>query len=357
MSSLKLILQFFSIVITLFLFLLYNPSRTLAEEIIFEDDFSSSDLNHWESNSWDNWFISGGTLVGITSSNQVVPYYIMTGNYNWANYSFEVDVMAEWGIDKAIMFYIGENNNALRFNMRSYYPGGPTEHGNDFILTERTPIGSTNTIRLVRITDFFNFTDQWYNIKAEIINTNEGVIVKGFVDNQLLIQYFDDSNSYMHGKIGLEIWPGYEGERLLFDNLKVKSIENQTPQNYYLSVPNLKQYSSPWGLQIYDSATLWTTDPYISRWGCGLTSAAMVLQYHNHGVNPGTLNSWLNTQPDGYIRNGLVNWLAVSRFTKNNLNKIESDKNLKTLEFSRYKPSVTLEKQAIDNEKPIIYKV
>lgn len=81
------------------------------------------------------------------------------------------------------------------------------------------------------------------------------------------------------------------------------------------------QFASPWGDDIYDTANRWfSSDPSIARWGCALTSAAMVLEHHNFDVDPGSLNDWLKAQPDGYIRNGLVNWLAISRYTKINPN-------------------------------------
>jgi hypothetical protein len=358
MLSSKLTQKYNIIAIILsFIIFLSIPTFIHGQNVLYEQDFSINDLGRWESNAWNNWFISDGYLVGLTSSNQTVPYYILMGDYNWENYSFEVDVKAEWGVDKAIMFYIGDDGNALRFNLRSYYPGGPTEHGNDFILTERTPIGSTNTNRLVRVTDVFNITNQWYKIKAEIIHNNEGVYITGFVDDQKLIEYLDESNQYNKGKIGLEIWTGYEGERLLFDNIKVKQLENNDTQNLNLPVPNLKQYAASWGFQIYDSAVDWAANPYISDWGCALTSATMVLQFHNHNIDPGALNTWLINQPDGYIRNGLINWLAISRFSKNNIYKIDSNENIKTLEFSRSIPNKKNEQEALNIRKPIIYVV
>src|SRR6185437_6762886 len=33
-------------------------------------------------------------------------------------------------------------------------------------------------------------------------------------------------------------------------------------------------------------------------------------------LNPGSLNTWLNNQPDGYVGTGWVNWLALSRLSK-----------------------------------------
>lgn len=98
-----------------------------------------------------------------------------------------------------------------------------------------------------------------------------------------------------------------------------------TPSYPVLSVPNLKQYSLPWKNRIYDS-----TNRTIEEFGCALTSASMVLGYHGHNILPDALNTWLKKQNDGYIRNGLINWLAVSRYTKEN-----DSVNSPTLEYKR----------------------
>jgi predicted GH43/DUF377 family glycosyl hydrolase len=105
------------------------------------------------------------------------------------------------------------------------------------------------------------------------------------------------------------------------------------------SVPLLKQTDSQWGNEIYDSATQWITgneQPTISWWGCAVTSLAMVLQHYGYNLlpdstplNPGTLNTWLLSQPDGYINGGLVNWIAITRLTMqaksvNHINDIDA---------------------------------
>ena len=98
-------------------------------------------------------------------------------------------------------------------------------------------------------------------------------------------------------------------------------------ENLYLvnlNVPLFKQTAEPWQGLVYDSANLWSpASPTINSWGCALTSAAMVLNYHglfklpdSAVITPGTLNAWLKNEKDGYVRNGLVNWLAISRLSK-----------------------------------------
>ena len=117
-----------------------------------------------------------------------------------------------------------------------------------------------------------------------------------------------------------------------FENLTIAPTPSPSPTPYpFLDVPNIKQYSSPWASKTYDKAGTWSPqDPTIKRWGCALTSASMILHYFNHPINPGNLNDWLNLQPDGYLRNGLLNWISLSRYTKEN-----ADADSPILEFKR----------------------
>ena len=81
-------------------------------------------------------------------------------------------------------------------------------------------------------------------------------------------------------------------------------------------MPYYSQNGEPWGDDEYDAASNWASDPSIDKWGCALTSASMVLKYHGISQNPGSLNTWLKSQSDGYLRGGLLNWLALTRFSR-----------------------------------------
>ena len=138
-----------------------------------------------------------------------------------------------------------------------------------------------------------------------------GTTVTAYLDNAQLFQA--QSNASV---------PGYFGFGAEYPvNLDNFRITNFTPS---LNVPLLKQTAEPWQGQVYDSANLWNpSNPTINRWGCAITSAAMVFQYHGikklpDGImlDPGTLNKWLKIQKDGYVGNGLLNWLALSRLSK-----------------------------------------
>lgn len=73
----------------------------------------------------------------------------------------------------------------------------------------------------------------------------------------------------------------------------------------------------------------------------------MVLQYFGHDIWPDGLNNWLKTQVDGYLRNGLLNWLAVSRYTR-----LHDSDTSPTLEYRRITPTVENLKNTIEAGKP-----
>lgn len=130
-----------------------------------------------------------------------------------------------------------------------------------------------------------------------------------------------------------------------------------TNGDHYLSVPVIKQTSEPWNDDVYNTAQNWASDPSFSRWGCAVTSAAMVFKYHGLDLienevdlDPGSINEWLKSQPDGYVRNGLVNWLALTRLSREISDLNES--NFTALEFEKiFSTDHQLVKDAIDDEQ------
>lgn len=120
------------------------------------------------------------------------------------------------------------------------------------------------------------------------------------------------------------------------DYIKVKNL---------ITFPYLSQKDGRWANEEYDSAGEWagTGKTGIDRWGCALTSAAMILQKYGvkapdgTEIDPSKLNAWLKGQSDGYIGLGHVNWLAIARYAKGIV------PGGKSLEFQRsYDPSTAV---------------
>lgn len=118
--------------------------------------------------------------------------------------------------------------------------------------------------------------------------------------------------------------------------------------------PVLKQYDPKWKDVTYDSADVWSPGKStIERYGCAVTSAAMILQNYGHSVTPESLNSWL-IENDGYVGDGLLNWSAVTKWAKESH---ESNSDAKKLEYKRY--AFTTEKldEELTATRPAILKL
>ncbi len=142
----------------------------------------------------------------------------------------------------------------------------------------------------------------------------------------------DGNTGTMDGKISdVRIWNIARTASQIAANYNQTLIGNEPGLVAYyprwtsdLNVPLLKQTSPPWQSLEYDTAHVWSPlAQTINDWGCALTSAAMVFKFH--GINklpdgttldPGTLNTWLKNEPDGYIGTGWVNWIALSRLSR-----------------------------------------
>lgn len=92
-----------------------------------------------------------------------------------------------------------------------------------------------------------------------------------------------------------------------------------------LNVPYFSQNALPWGPTEYDSASSRKlSSPTMDRWGCAVTSVAMLLKYHGmtefaNGtlIDPGSVNKWLDNN-NGYKKStgsAVILWGSVDRLT------------------------------------------
>ncbi len=174
-----------------------------------------------------------------------------------------------------------------------------------------------------------------------------------YLDSKLIFESQDTS------RLVNTIWLGHPsdlGESKNWPILKIFSVKTfpeppvpvptstPTPSPRPSPTPNQFPYFSQkdplWGSHTYDSAAEWAgADKVgIERWGCAVTSVAMVLRSYGvksldgSEVNPGKLNTWLRSQSDGYIGPGLLNWLAITRYVRQSY---EAGRSETKLEFAR----------------------
>jgi hypothetical protein len=219
-----------------------------------------------------------------------------------SNYSVEFDITFVKGTDHNFIYRVpsGYGSTTSTFYEIHFTPPGGVG------LMDGIP----HTINVENPRSFSN--GETYHVRVDIEENN----VKLYIDNQLIKDYtaIDDIPP---GRIGLRGGTGADpNSETYYDNIIVTSSE--------INVPPLKQTDPAWGSQVYDSADLWSpNDPSIGSYGCAMTSATMVLQYYGiqnlpdgTPLNPGSLNTWLKGQPDGYVDGGLLNWLAITKLAK-----------------------------------------
>jgi hypothetical protein len=342
-----------------------------ATTIIFQDDFQTGTDAKWTTlsgnNLWKVASVSGSLRYGARIETGSTIINSMAGDPNWTDYSYDLDVLLTTGVDVNIPVRWASGRD-FGWGFCNEFHFNPYIHlrYNDPNIPYNMQSGTA------------------YHIRIEL----RGVNHKFFINGQKLVDV-DVTNQKppcINGSIGLTISTGsiYPTE-VWFDNVVVSTLDVTpsltltpaptttptltptltfipTPTPINLNVPILKQTSSPWGSQIYDSARKWTKDNLsISSWGCALTSGAMILKYHGISLlpngtvlDPGTLNIWLNSQKDGYVGPGFVNWLSLSRLSKI-AKSINGITNFDALEYSRKNTSdINVLKNDINNFTPDI---
>ena len=119
-----------------------------------------------------------------------------------------------------------------------------------------------------------------------------------------------------------------------------------------LAVPYFSQNALPWGPLEYDhTSLLGINDATMDRWGCAVTSAAMVLRYHGmnqlldgKSIDPQSLNTWLNDNHGyayGVNKNGWYSSIIWPSITKLSSDLYQSGKSTVKLQYERKYPNAT----------------
>lgn len=312
------------------------PSTVKASDVLFSDNFDDGNANGWIIAGDSGWNVQNGEYgiyfdSGLSNTLPDDTYW----NNSWDNYSFEVDLRGVSGTDKNLVFRFIDNSNfySVHHSLGNIYFSKYIE-GQQYMFAEPLPYPLENgTV---------------YHFRLEV----EGDHFRLFESNNLLFDVIDENEpKILAGKIGLRVGTGSVGPtEVWFDNVVVNSLTTELPS---LNVPDLKQYSAPWNDDLYDHANIWSSNPTIQRWGCALTSISMVLKYHGHlSTNPDTLNEWLKSQSDGYLRNGLLNWLAISRYTT-----IDNSPSSPVLLYRKLLPDRAILINELTQRRPVILKV
>ncbi|CAN5359220.1 hypothetical protein BH10PAT1_BH10PAT1_5730 [soil metagenome] len=336
MGKFKPNLIILSVLISIFLIFISTKNSFAAS--LFQDNFESQSLSNWEiiNGSW-GFQTDSPNNHWLTNTTTSTDSEIQTGDFSWTNYEFSLDLISITGVDKNVFFRVN-NQRSTGLPNHSLPVGYGLHISGNLLELQKWILTAGNYNPPLRS---YNSTNAITHIKVIANNSN----IKIYANNSILpsIDYTDNNSPILSGRIALAAIPG-SPSKVWYDNIQVSDLTEPIP----LNVPDLKQYSSPWGNQTYDHANLWSTNPTITHWGCALTSADMILQYYGFTVNPKDLNTWLNSQPDGYIGNGLLNWLAISRYSETHAT------NQPSLEFSRQTNTNENLSNELTNNRPAI---
>jgi hypothetical protein len=340
--ALKFILD--SLIASAILLFFLNPSTSFASHKVFQDNFNTNSEGSFPSgwilvNDPDrtpcaaSWKVHDG-MAGIAIVNQgSCTTNIMPNDTVWNNlgdnYIFEFDMKFVNGTDHNVAFRFTPSfpsNNWYDLHFQS--PG-------DFII-ERVG-GTYNTFVAGSYPN-----GKTYHLKIVVSTKN----IKVFIDNTLVRDLAVDIDGFPTGRIALRAGTGADpNSETYFDNIVVTNIDEAG--GGILPVPYFSQNALPWGPSEYDSAaSLGIPSPTMDRWGCAVTSAAMILKYHGMDeftngdpMNPGNLNHWLDNNNGYQKRHGssAIFWSSIQRLSKELFNAGKS--NVK-LVHSGHKPNV-----------------
>jgi hypothetical protein len=343
----KLMAKYFSYFIVAIISFLFISSiytkQVFGQSILFQDNFEDSDITDWTIYPAQYpWVINNSYGSNMVGSIITFPMHeAQNGDYSWTDYEFSVDILPIDNFDRNIFFRATPNRVAY-YNLT--FPIGYGLHLSPTYITlqKYTSTMGSNSPDIPGQSYNFPANDQWQvGIKRNIKVIVKGNLIKVYYDDiaKPVLEYADNNDPVLSGRIAIVHASGGQGHsEVYFDNVIVKSLPPDAPTFPSLNVPIMSQKNTTWGLDIYDHANVndsWSNGYIrIYNWGCALTSAAMVLKFHGHPVDPGILNTWLKSVPDGYIGNGLINWIAVSRYSL--INKTPTSP---ALEFLRIEPT------------------
>lgn len=389
------------LVVVLICGILSPPDKIFSSSPYFEENFSNS-LEKWDfvRDNGDAWSIVEGQLYTNIQSGFTVSELIPRENYlprNLDRYEYMIDIKPISGIDRNVSFGF--------VNLNTWYEL-------HFIANNKFEVLKlVNSNRTWSKMGNGSLTNGQYNNVSIKYDLGKITIT---LNGSVIFNEIDPTYSNESGTIGIKAGTGASyPTRIYFDNVRVYMLDegtptptgspNPTPTNNPTpthtitptatpkptatptptptttptptptktptptptptvvpsTFPHFKQTDPKWSNQEYDSATEWSPGSNtIADWGCALTSLAMIMRHHQinlmpngASVTPETLNTWLKSQSDGYLGQGLVNWAAAMRLVR----QIHDLHNSTKLEYARVNNGqISAVASRINSNKPVI---
>lgn len=314
-------------IIILLLFTLFSKPAYAFEPIIEEFNSDFSDPNRWKITNVDGIisFTENPGFITLKGPGFSFPYIQTTELIN-LDQDFEIEIAFQY-LPSTFDFGAGIALSNAALDKEGQIVAEKTvfgiwqDNGPDKLRVSTNVCPQSNP-ECTGPTSFFKTTTTDTNYHVVKYRYNNG-IYEAFVNEKL--ELISTSTTFKPNSIWFgnpkTVSQSNKWSNFKIDYIYIKPLQAEEPG---LPVPYFSQRDPAWGNHEYDFASQWSTDGVgIKNWGCALTSACMVMKYHGinklpdgNELNPDTVNSWLISQPDGYVNGGLLNWIALTRLAE-----------------------------------------
>ncbi|QQG41189.1 MAG: hypothetical protein HYV90_03350 [Candidatus Woesebacteria bacterium] len=220
----KLIFRFVVVVFLGILFL-SAPKLTKAQNILFQDNFETDNTSQWSviHGNWQRSFIQGSMRYGLNLNSSSSISEVEGGDFNWSDYEFSFDMLPISGIDRNVFFRVTPQRSLANPSLDMPITYSLHMYPNriwlqKWILNEGfEPVNYAISLPDNTVTHF----------RILLVGNR----IRVFIANNPTptIDYIDDNNPILSGKIGLAITTGASLSEVWFDNVVVTEIPTETP--------------------------------------------------------------------------------------------------------------------------------
>lgn len=356
-----------TVIMLCLLFIVFHTFPLKASDLLYFEDFSNYEsslpagwtlIDSDNKGTTNNFIVNNGRFGLTTNSLFSIGDAILDG-YDWTDISFKFDLIAFSGVDKNVLFRwnspderMGFHISQNTFRIEKVIPESERLKPENLIpfptvdLDGKVPNGMVHT---------FEVTLKGPQVKVRLTNDLVDEIIYDYVDQN---QYIITS-----GTIGVRVGTGVVvPTSVWFDNIEVRSLE---PEHKGLNLTHFSQIDPQWADNEYNFSSLYNQPPRtrISDWGCAISSAAMVLDYHGftsgpegQSINPDTVNDYLKDN-DGYQPPGFLRWSHITKLAKDIRNSEHGDPGSNLLQFEYVDFDLDLLKQDLEATQPAILRL
>ncbi len=206
---------FILILIASIIALIFSPSKTLGQIILFSDDFNDGNAIGWNVIGSPGWNIQNGQYgIFLNPGLSNTMPNDSSWNYNWTNIKYEVDLLGKQGVDKNILVKFKDTSNFIEF------------HGNDqgIVLEKASSSGGAG---ILAASNMLLSNNVIYHFEFDVIDNSR---IKVYLNGNLLFDVNEKEPLITSWKIGLRAGTGATSPtEVWFDNVVISELPISTP--------------------------------------------------------------------------------------------------------------------------------